>query len=492
MTTTVLLLCLFFISQVLAIPPRVLQGCTTLGSNVYCVGGYRSGLGGRFVNATNEIYTFNMALVYTYSSRPSSISWSLVNTSSSVIEPRASMAIASLNKTHYMISGGESDDNSLKNSTIIFDSSTDTSTVLSSPPSSTYDGTLVATNSNTVWGYGGKLQNSTDPASNSTFRLDLSTLPGTWTTQIKSAYAPSSNRYGHAAVVRKTMIYYFGGFMAPKSINSTSQPISLKSIDFYNTVTDQWGVISAAGATPNTRKHHTATLIGTSSVLIYGGTGFDQPQSLPTLDIAYTFDLDDQIYRKIDLNSVDGAGPRSGHSAVLFDDNVFILFGYDSSGNIKNDVHILDVSDPTDPVWAGSRTAFGDSPTINDGSNRIKIIIGTVVGGVVLILIIACAIIYSRMKRNQRAAVPYQQQYLPPHQNNYAELVPISSSASPNHGHNTNNNGTAASDMITNFDQPTEYPSEPAPRYSLHAPPVSYQRIINDGEISKTYPPPPR
>ncbi|CAO3582112.1 unnamed protein product [Absidia cylindrospora] len=395
MATIFLLLCLFFISQVLAIAPRVLQGCTTLGSNVYCVGGYHSALGGHFINATNEIYTFNMGSVYTYSSTPSSIHWSLVNSLSlSNIEPRASMAISSLNKTHYIVSGGTSDGNTVNNSTIIFDSTTNTSTFLSSPPFVTYDGTLVATNSNTVWGYGGKMQNSTDSqnstnsTSNSTLKLDLSTLPGTWITQAKSSYAPPSNRYGHAVVARKSMLYYFGGFMAPTSTNSTSQPVPLKNIDFYNTITDQWGIITASGSPPNSRKYHTATLIGASSVLVYGGTGVDQPQSLPTLDIAYTFDLDDHIYRKIDLNSIGGAGPRCGHSAVLYEDNVFILFGYDSSGNLQNDVHLLDVSDPTEPIWAGSSSAYGDPyPNEDDNHSKTMTIIGSVVGGSVLILV---------------------------------------------------------------------------------------------------------
>ncbi|KAI8335912.1 hypothetical protein BC941DRAFT_429736 [Chlamydoabsidia padenii] len=384
----------------IAIGPRVHQGCTTLGTNLYCYGGYQSALGGTFTNATADHLTVDMSSIE-FTTSPS-VNWTTLP-STNLLVPRAGMAITCLDNTRYVISGGGLLNTTLDTPTILYDNSQHNWSVLSSPPFYTGDGRIVSSDAKTAWAYGGKLNSTLQTAPSNVLKLDLTQMPGQWIPHLGGAGSPGSGRYGHAAVFNKGMIYYFGGFFPPATNGGKSIPVPMMNVSFYNTLSDQWGMIQSNGDTPTNRIYHTATLVnGSSTVVIYGGTGSDQLQALPLLDTCYTYNLSTHIYTKIDFDNGPTAGPLMGHSVVQYQQQLFILFGYTSSGYISSSVHILDVSDPTSPIWADQ--ASSHASTSDQQDNHTGAIVGGVIGGVAFLAIVAGALFY--WYRKKKPSIP--------------------------------------------------------------------------------------
>ncbi|KAI8335911.1 hypothetical protein BC941DRAFT_429732 [Chlamydoabsidia padenii] len=287
---------------------------------------------------------------------------------------------------------------------------------------------MVSSDPNTVFAYGGKLNSTPNYTPSNLLKLDLTTVPGKWAVLPSGPGAPPISRYGHAMTIRNNIIYFFGGFLNLPETKLQPNIVPLFNVSWYNTLTDQWGTNMATGDNPAGRKYHTATLIGnTSSVLIYGGTGLANLQALPLLDYIYIYDLDEHKYTKV---KPDGGGPgaRIGHSAIFYQNKVIISFGYDGSGNILNDSHILDVSQPYTPSWINDNNNNNTNST-DPGSNRHSTslatgaVVGIVIGVVAIVAIMGILAFLFYKKRHHRHDDPFDS-YVPPPQDFNIEFPP--------------------------------------------------------------------
>ncbi|CAO3582097.1 unnamed protein product [Absidia cylindrospora] len=432
MIVSFVFLSLLFINHAYAISGRVLQGCTSLGSNIYCYGGYLSAAGGVFTNISQTHITTDMSKI-NLSTASATPTWNIVPAAGASLEPRAALEITALDDTRYMILGGGHNTN-LSTPGAIFDTGSNSWTALPEPPFYMSEGAMVASDANTVWAYGGKLNSTPNYTPSNLLKLDLSAAPGTWTILPAGQGSPPISRYGYDLVLRNGMIYFFGGFLDLAELNLQPNIVPLFNVTFYNTVTDQWGTIQSTGDKISPRKDHTATLIeGTNKVLIYGGTNIANLQALPLSDYSFIYDLDQHTYTQINLDAGGGAGPRMGHSAISYKQNIFILFGYDGSGNILGDTHVLDVSNPNTPVWAGASQNNNTGPNPGNSTDPSTIgsstglgsgaIAGIVVGVVAALAIAgALAFIFFRKRRNQNNnEFDY---YVPPPQDFTADVNP--------------------------------------------------------------------
>ncbi|ORZ26029.1 hypothetical protein BCR42DRAFT_401437 [Absidia repens] len=436
MIVSFVFLSLLFINHAYAISGRVLQECTTLGNNIYCYGGYLSAASGVFTNITTAHITTDMSKI-DLSAASASPTWSMVPAASAnapgpSLEPRAALGMTALDDTRYMILGG-GHGSALNTPGAIFDSGSNSWTALPEPPFYMSEGAMIASDANTVLAYGGKLNSTPNYTPSNLLKLDLSVAPGTWTILPAGQGSPPISRYGYEMVFRNGIIYFFGGFLDLPETNLQPNIVPLFNVTWYNTATDQWGTIQSTGDKISPRKDHTATLIeGTNKVLIYGGTNIANLQALPVSDYSFIYDLDDHTYKQIDLSNGGGAGPRVGHSAISYKQTVFILFGYDGSGNILSDTHVLDVSNPNAPTWAGASQNNNpnpgnstDPPIHGDSSTGLATgAIAGIVVGVVAALAIAGALgfIFYRKRRNQNNnEFDY---YVPPPQDFTTDVTP--------------------------------------------------------------------
>ncbi|KAI8974300.1 hypothetical protein BDB01DRAFT_853928 [Pilobolus umbonatus] len=131
--------------------------------------------------------------------------------------------------------------------------------------------------------------------------------------------------------------YYFGGYYLDPKLQH--QFVSFKEIHSVQFPSYTWTKYSCTGDIPSNRAEHTTTLLADGkTVLLYGG--------LPLAgEYCHLLDLDTRVWKKCGLDDSAIAYPnRYGHSAVLVQDKLFILFGY-VIGTSQNDVLVLDVSD---------------------------------------------------------------------------------------------------------------------------------------------------
>ncbi|ORZ12713.1 hypothetical protein BCR42DRAFT_419820 [Absidia repens] len=399
------------IQSILAISGRVLQACTVLEDQVFCYGGYSSASGGVFTNVTNDHYTLDLKQADLTKARVAS-EWTSQEPSSNSppLEPRSNLQIAALDNNRYMILGGRHGATPLNATAVIYDKTSNSWTGLAPPPPfDMSEGAMVASDANTVWAYGGKLNGTSNAAPNNILKMDISSGTPVWNVLPMSRNGPPISRYGHAQAMRNNVIYFFGGFLNLPEQNLKPNVVTFNSLTWYNTQSDQWGNVPTNGDIPTPRKYLTATLLPNSSqVLLYGGTATAKLQALPLSDYCYIYDANKHQYTAINLTKNGGAGGRIGHSAVAYKNRLLILMGYDGGGNILNDVHALDISNPEHPVWAGETPppSDPDATTIPDNSDSQGLatgaIVGIVIGCVAFVAIVGAGIFLWYRKRRQR------------------------------------------------------------------------------------------
>ncbi|KAG0167881.1 Rho GTPase-activating protein 5 [Apophysomyces sp. BC1034] len=223
------------------------------------------------------------------------------------------------------------------------------------------------------------------------------------------------------------IIYYIGGYNAQMNglINQTApgaNPYTLSAarmsdILTFDTVSVTWSLTTAGGSQlPSPREYHTAIIVPNSNtLLLYGGAAQGDPNNATATadDYVYTLDMSNFIWTPVtNLGPLAGAGPRFGHSAIVHNNSMFILFGKDGKGNEKNDFHVMDL---THRQWTNSYLASGlysqpaagspGSPnSITESSPNIGAIVGGVVGGVVGIAAIAGLIAFFMVRKKKKAA----------------------------------------------------------------------------------------
>ncbi|KAK4509388.1 uncharacterized protein ATC70_007739 [Mucor velutinosus] len=154
---------------------------------------------------------------------------------------------------------------------------------------------------------------------------------------------------------------------------------------------------------------HTANLLPYSGkILIYGGATDDGNEKHPSAvsDYLYLFDSKTLEYTRVDdYEQSQGAGPRFGHSAILCNNTLFVLFGVNQKGLITNEVYFLSLEGSATWLKSFSLSSSSSSsvPGANNSNNNFdphntlndKAIIGISIGSVLVIALLITGILYA-------------------------------------------------------------------------------------------------
>ncbi|KAI7856582.1 hypothetical protein BDC45DRAFT_58916 [Circinella umbellata] len=324
---------------------------------------------------------------------------------------------------------------------------------------------------NTVYVWGGYRDQSTGLPTGSGYQIPMEMYMYDIKNSQWSSGIPASSldqiRMSHEAVRIGSNIYYIGGTYAETISSYREAPMN--SIIIYDTDKSQWSTQTTNGPVPTTRIRHSATLIpSTGQIVLFGG---QSPFNNTIFREDYFFILDTKNSMTWSTRGIGEEGPSFngtgiyGHSAVLVENNLFILFGRSNDGNLgitANNILVMDVNKWS---WISSISAVApvdrsinglspDSPPdSNNSSDNKGAIAGAVVGALAGVSIIAGAIFFFiRRKRNQPSNNE-QNEYVS-HNNN----IPSSSSEEPPplHYYNTDvdNNNNVHQPMLAPSDVP--------------------------------------
>ncbi|KAI8980949.1 hypothetical protein BDB01DRAFT_851369 [Pilobolus umbonatus] len=198
--------------------------------------------------------------------------------------------------------------------------------------------------------------------------------------------------------------YYLDGGISSRANPMNSQWLSFSEIYGLTFPGYYWSNHTCTGNVPSRREYHSTTLLpDNKTVMLYGGKYMD---SKAFSDACYLLDLDKKVWKDCGL-TIPQTVPtaRYGHSAVLVDNRVFILFGVDAEENALNDVIILDVSDPNN-IFYVPEYAYGEKSSpieVGDDSKGLGVgaIVGIVVGCVAVLAIILAAFIFYKHRKNK-------------------------------------------------------------------------------------------
>ncbi|KAI9470546.1 MAG: hypothetical protein EXX96DRAFT_584765 [Benjaminiella poitrasii] len=285
-----------------------------------------------------------------------------------------------LSDTSVLINGGTGINNGkdvMKNQTVIYHADTNewktVSNVSSFSQSYYSSGALTLNNTVVFWG-GVAAIGSLLPTFNGTAKLLIDQQNFQWSLQ-PSAVALGYARYGHTATVDKSglLIYYLGGrdIVRDPTTGVYTRPYhTFTNVLIYHTDTSIWEQKSVSSSSPpSNRMSHTASLIpSTGNIIIYGGAGPDSVGNrIPVTDYLHMYKPADNTFQPISVssNSINGAGPRFGHSAVIKNNSLFVLFGIDTMLQATPDFHVFNLETNT---WQANFYANGFEPTFVDNS----------------------------------------------------------------------------------------------------------------------------
>ncbi|KAI9015267.1 hypothetical protein CLU79DRAFT_765894 [Phycomyces nitens] len=343
---------------------RHASGCAVLDDTLYCYGGamYIAGQG----TPTSLSEHLSLDLRHSFSIPEYLSNWkSIDNLTNFRLEPNSYFSIvAQPSSQSYVISGGIGYNNgsSLINPTTVYNASTDTWSSVNTTGITQrfgHTGVLEPDNSVLFWGglggYIGDVVNSGITTDSYNPKL-LSPSFNEWSILSTRSFplGAYTRVYGSATMGRDgRSIFYIGGSSIQSAIVNTTSAlsgqglgtVSMNDILVYDTIDSTWTMQQAIGPTPSPRTLHTAVLVpNTDMVLIYGGLGINS--SFPVKDYVYQLDTTQFLWTQIPLPVTSGAGPRYGHSAVLYgNSSMFILFGINQAGIPTDDFYVLKLDD---------------------------------------------------------------------------------------------------------------------------------------------------
>ncbi|KAI9263589.1 hypothetical protein EDC94DRAFT_607195 [Helicostylum pulchrum] len=398
---------------------RYNTGCQLLMDNtrIYCYsGGYAKVVNGEATVLSDHYYldvSRDFVVANSYSS------WTRVlNPPDFTIEPTTAYVSVKLSNTSVLINGGTGINN-LKNysksQTIIYHADQnlwETVQNVSSFPQ-TYYGAGALTNNNAIVFYGGSsIIGDILPTFNGTATLSVAANNYKWSLQANSV--PLGNhRYGHTATTDQSgqLIYYFGGrtIICDPATGVYSRPYT-KFLEFLIFHTDSaiWkSKIASSTVVPSGRMSHTTNLIPNSDkLIIYGGAGSDSiGNCFPAKDYLFTYDTKTNVIQPVSVpESSVGTGPKFGHSAVIRNSSLFIIFGIDSTLASTSNFHILDLDtyswktdfsaleaapdskNTTVPAGGGNNNSSKEGSSQQDNKTTSSLSLGSIAGIVVGIL----------------------------------------------------------------------------------------------------------
>lgn len=141
-------------------------------------------------------------------------------------------------------------------------------------------------------------------------------------------------------MVHNDIVYIFGGTVQhhKQALNYSDQIESpLVSLDLKSY---KWEFVQGRGEIPLTRDEHTACYYE-SSMVIFGGflrTG-------ERVNHIYRYYFRENKWELVKLHSFQNPSPRSGHSASIYQDRMFVFGGKDSDNEKLNDLWVFNFDD---------------------------------------------------------------------------------------------------------------------------------------------------
>ncbi|KAI8876734.1 hypothetical protein K501DRAFT_279121 [Backusella circina FSU 941] len=256
-------------------------------------------------------------------------------------------------------------------------------------------------------GVDGNLTLPTPSLQNETVELKFDPL--SWSEVSNPLNAPSfdSNyivRGQTATLGPKNLIYFLGGRFTNGANTVTSTAPSFQTPYIFDPQQSIWTpqVTLGGGADiPSNRYGHSATYLPNSHrIFIFGGARVSNGLN-DDANFAFILDLDSNAYTKVNLStSPSGMNSRYGHSAVLMNNSLFIMFGK-SQAQLTNEIDMIDVSnsDPTAIKWSSVYPPVEKTAEGNGGKTSAGTIAGATVGSIVGVGIIAGAIFFFLRKK---------------------------------------------------------------------------------------------
>ncbi|KAL7314378.1 hypothetical protein PS15m_005956 [Mucor circinelloides] len=418
--------CVFHLVHGASITPNYKSSCTLLNSRIYCYSGGYVALGDVVVRRALDEHHY-LDLTQNLVLDETTAKWvSIPDDTHYITEGALAGTATSISDYQYIEDGGYNGTPSVRNVTRLFDAKTDLWTTIPndnrSLPSAIYMGTAVSVpNQNRIYYWGGLSGQYPGYPINSTTVLHIG-RNFAWSICPGVLPLGTFTRFGHTATLDKDgiNIFYIGGRIRTSdnstvidSINSNSTRvvpyynlIPMNDILTYNTLDATWNLRQSPSApTMSSRYMHTANLLPYSGkILIYGGATDDGNEKHPSAvsDYLYLFDSKTLEYTRVDdYEQSQGAGPRFGHSAILCNNTLFVLFGVNQKGLITNDVYFLSLTGSA--TWLKSFSLSSSSTPDANGSNSFdphntlndRAIIGISIGSVLAIVLMITGILYA-------------------------------------------------------------------------------------------------
>jgi hypothetical protein len=162
----------------------------------------------------------------------------------------------------------------------------------------------------------------------------------TWSATARYSALPEA-RFGHTCTGTGNELYVFGG--------QTNRDYFLQGMLKLDINHMAWVQVHAAGAEPEPRSAHTATLVG-RRIYFYGGTrnmrGKDGTQTQLTYGDMHYYNLDENSWTRV-LYSNEPPIARCGHTAVGYGQRIYFHGGLGQNLELLNDLVCFDTATST-------------------------------------------------------------------------------------------------------------------------------------------------
>ncbi|ORZ16254.1 hypothetical protein BCR42DRAFT_32688 [Absidia repens] len=176
----------------------------------------------------------------------------------------------------------------------------------------------------------------------------------TWQWTINDLPTQYDTRADHgAAITGDNKMYIIGGMTIKTNVppNQSRSYVSMDQILIFDTINQGWTQIKSQGQTPTSRRAFTMDYLPKQNqFVIYGGvydSGNRTTGRNVSADICYTLNVSTATWTFHDIQTSNagnqmGAGQIYGHSSILYDDKLYLLFGVDENREYRDDINILD------------------------------------------------------------------------------------------------------------------------------------------------------
>ncbi|KAG2205547.1 hypothetical protein INT47_005922 [Mucor saturninus] len=357
-----------------AIPThRYNGGCAAVAQRLYCFGGTSN------QKTTSDHYVFDLSV--DFSVEKAIDNWNTVTSTDFQVEPNSLFSIVPLNDS-YLVHGGlgyGSSTQFLRNVTTMFNATTESWETINSINETTMVPSREETSTldpfNRIWTWGGISDNTTSAnITEVTYHdemqvLNMNTLTWSFPDSTNTSLQPSfvRARIAHTETLGRSgkSIFYIGGLQSDD--NDQLIAASMSEILEYNIANNTWFLRKSPvnSTVPSSRRLHSATQIPDHDLIfVYGGSATDASKTVT--DYSYLLNTTSFEWTAVDILN-EGAGPRFGHSAVLYKGkSLFIVFGADNLGNLRNDFFILDIANWQ---WVQTFKTDGVYPSVSSQSN---------------------------------------------------------------------------------------------------------------------------